>query len=106
MLNHIIICGLGNVGFRTFELLTQAKQEMVVISDILHEELRWQVEEVSGVFILGDARNEYLLLQAGIKDAKAILIVTDDDMVNATIAMSARHFNPKIKIEVISKMPQ
>ncbi len=98
MKDHIIICGLGNIGFRIFELLKQAKQEMVVISDKVHEDLRWKVEESGSVFILGDARNEKFLLQAGIHHAKAILAVTDQDMANTNIMLNARNFNPHIKI--------
>lgn len=98
MRNHIIICGLGNVGFRTFELLKQAGKEIVVVSNSTHDELRWQVEKTGTLFIVGDARSERLLLQAGILDAKVILAITDEDVVNSAIIMSARHFNPTIKI--------
>lgn len=98
MKDHIIICGLGNIGFRTFELLKQAKQDLVIISDKVAADLRWKVEESGSTFILGDARNEELLLQAGIQNAKVILAVTDQDMANTTIALHARNFNPHIKI--------
>lgn len=102
MKDHVIICGLGKIGFRTFELLKQTKQKIVVISDKAHEEWRWQVEEAGGVFYLGDARNDKLLIKAGIKDAKAILALTNEDTVNVSIAMDARSLNPNIKI--ISRM--
>lgn len=102
MKDHIIICGLGNIGYLTFELLIQTNQRIVVISDVTRDEWRWQVEELGGVYLLGDARNDNLLIEAGIKDAKAILALTDQDMVNVSIAMDARNLNPKIKI--ISRM--
>lgn len=98
MQNHIIICGLGNVGFRTFEILAAAKQNIVIVSDKVHDELRWKVEKAGGVFLLGDARNDSLLIAAGIKEAKAIIAVTDQDVVNATVAIDAKTLNPHIKI--------
>lgn len=98
MKDHIIICGLGNIGYRTFELLAQANQQIVVISDMIRDEWRWQIEAMGGTFLLGDARNDKLLIEAGIKDAKAILALTDQDMVNVSIVMDARNLNPTIKI--------
>ncbi|MDR3476447.1 MAG: NAD-binding protein [Gammaproteobacteria bacterium] len=98
MKDHVIICGLGNIGFRTFELLIQAHQHIAVISDTTHDEWRWQVEKAGAEFYAGDARNDTLLVQAGIQHAKAILAVTNHDMVNVSIAMEARNLNPNIRI--------
>lgn len=98
MKDHVIICGLGSIGFRTFELLNQANQKVVAVSSTMEDEWRWQVEARGGIFILGDARDDTLLIQAGIKEAKAILVMTDQDIVNVAIAMDARKLNPQIKI--------
>jgi voltage-gated potassium channel Kch len=98
MKDHVIICGLGNIGFRTFELLIQAHQQIAVISDATHDEWRWQVEKAGAKFYAGDARNDTLLIKAGIQHAKAILAVTNHDMVNVSIAMEARNLNPDIRI--------
>lgn len=98
--NHIIICGLGTVGFRTYQLLKAAKQDVVIISDKVEAELQWQVEKSGGIFYLGDARSDLILIQAGIKEAKVILALTDEDMTNTTIAMDARKLNSHIKIIV------
>jgi|GEM_PF-6591612 len=102
MKDHIIICGLGHVGFSTFEILRLAKQKIAVISDQTDDEWRWQVEATGGIFLEGDARSDKLLIKAGIKEAKAILALTDKDMVNVSIIIDARNLNPNIKI--ISRM--
>lgn len=99
MKDHVIICGLGSIGFRTFELLRDADQEIVVISDSTKDEWRWQVENCKkATFILGDARDDDILIKAGIKSAKAILTLTSQDIVNVSVAMDARNLNPSIKI--------
>ncbi len=98
MKDHIIICGLGNVGFHVFELLQRAGIQVAVISEKTHEEWAWQVKQSGGLFFHGDARDDNLLLDAGIKDAVAILALTNQDKVNLSIAVDAQKLNPKIKI--------
>jgi Trk K+ transport system NAD-binding subunit len=98
MKDHIIICGLGHVGFRTFELLVQMNQKVILISEKIDDEWRSQIEEVGCLCLQGDARNDKLLIKANIQQAKCILALTDHDMVNVSIVMDARKLNPKIKI--------
>ncbi|MDR3490559.1 MAG: NAD-binding protein [Gammaproteobacteria bacterium] len=98
MKDHIIICGLGHVGFRTFEILHQAKQNITVIAENAPAEWSLLVEESGSIFINGDARSDMLLNEANIKSAKAILVLTNHDMVNVSIIMDARKLNPTIKI--------
>jgi Trk K+ transport system NAD-binding subunit len=98
MRDHIIICGLGHIGFRTFELLLRMNQKIILISENINSEWRSQIEEVGCTFIQGDARNEKLLIKAHIQTAKCILALTDQDIVNVSIAMDARKLNLKIKI--------
>jgi Trk K+ transport system NAD-binding subunit len=98
MKNHVIICGLGNVGFHVFELLHRANIQVAIISDKAHAEWIWQIEQLGGLFFQGDARDDNLLLNAGIKDAKAILALTNQDRINLSIAIDAQKLNPNIKI--------
>lgn len=98
MKDHIIICGLGQIGFRTFELLARANKKITIISNKTSDDLRWQIEEAGCVFLLGDARNDKLLIKAGIEHATCILALTDQDMVNVSIMMDARKLNPHIRI--------
>ncbi len=98
MKDHIIICGLGSIGFRTYTLLKKTGHQVVAISNMTEDEWRWQLEANEDLFLLGDARDDNLLIQADIKDAKAILTLTDNDMVNISIAMDARALNSTIKI--------
>jgi Trk K+ transport system NAD-binding subunit len=96
--NHIIICGLGHVGYRVAQkLLREYDQPLVGIektSSPLVEALLAQDLPV----ILGDAKNEEVLKKAGIERAKTIVVCTEQDFVNLTIAFRARELNHRARI--------
>ena len=54
----------------------------------------WQ----DGIYIEGDATDDDILIKAGIKNAKGIFAVTNDDNINLVISITAKHLNPKIKV--------
>ncbi len=93
----MIVCGLGHVGHRILCVLSRLGERGVVITRETQEEWRLAAEPCFPV-LLGDARDEKLLMQAGIREARAILIVTDDDLANVSVALDARRLNPKIAI--------
>lgn len=96
---HTIVCGLGNVGYRILRLLMRMDERGVVITRDAPDDWR-QIAQPRFRVILGDAREDRLLCQAGIERARAILIVTDDDLANVSIALDARRLNPNIAITV------
>lgn len=98
MQNHVIICGLGELGFHVFELLERAGIPVAVISNTTHAEWAWQIEKSGGLVFYGDARDDNLLLDAGIKEARAILVLTNQDRINLSIAVDAKKLNPSIII--------
>lgn len=98
MKDHIIICGLGEVGFQVFTLLQRASFPVTVIANKTHAEWIWQIERSGNCFIAGDARDDNLLLEAGIQTANTILTLTNDDHVNLSIAVDAKKLNPSVKI--------
>jgi Trk K+ transport system NAD-binding subunit len=94
---HLIVCGLGHVGWRVVRLLVRLGEPVVVITRETTDE--WRLEdEPEFPMIIGDARQDALLRQAGIGTAKGIIIVTDDDLANVSIALDARRLNPGISI--------
>ncbi|MCA9541617.1 MAG: TrkA family potassium uptake protein [Myxococcales bacterium] len=96
--DHIVLCGLGRVGTKVFEELVQLGEAVVCIE---------RDEDAHGVrvarqsdhpVLVDDARIDKVLLQAGIRKAKAVLAVTDDDIVNLEIALDARKYNANIRV--------
>src|SRR5215469_4441455 len=98
MKGHVVVCGLGNVGFRCFELLDALGFKVAVITQTTLPDWERRVEQSGGRFFLGDARSDQLLLQAGIREACAVLAVTDQDLVNVSVVMDARRLNPTVRI--------
>jgi len=96
--DHIVLCGLGRVGRKVFRELVDLGERVVCVE---------QHEEAVGVrlarasdhpVIIDDARIDRVLIETGIERAKAVLAVTDDDMVNLEIALDARKYNENIRI--------
>jgi Trk K+ transport system NAD-binding subunit len=98
MRDHVIICGLGEIGFHVFTLLQRAGIQTTIISNRTHEEWIWQIQHSGNIFIYADARDDNVLLEAGIKEAKALIVLTNNDHVNFSIAIDAKKLNANIKI--------
>ena len=93
----VILCGLGRVGRRVLDSLRAAGLPTVVI------ELNADPSDPSlaGATVLrGDCRKLDLLEQAGVKEARAVVIVTSDDLVNISTALLIRKLNPGARIVV------
>lgn len=100
MEDHVVVCGLGNVGVRVVQHLRRFSEEVVAIES--KPEARF-VSEVAGhevPVLFGDVRDSAVLESASIKKAKAIIAVTDDDLANLEAALSARELNPKIRVVI------
>ncbi|MBS2004608.1 MAG: TrkA family potassium uptake protein [Candidatus Obscuribacterales bacterium] len=98
--NHIVVCGLGNVGVRVVQHLRQFDETVTVIES--NAESRF-VNEVAGIdvpVLMGDARDSQMLMVANIHKAKAIIAVTDNDLVNLEAVLTARELNPNIRVVV------
>ncbi len=86
-----IVCGYGRMGKALKEALIKAKVECTFI-DL--KSASHKAKKQSTIF--GDAEDYATLLEAGIKDAKAIVAATKDDLINLTILLTAKKINPDI----------
>ena len=87
----IIVCGLGRTGSKIYSLLRQQGAEVVAINEK-------PVETPSKEIIIGDPRANSTLIKAGIRHAKTLVLVNDDDALNLAILTQARVLNPQIRI--------
>ena len=102
MSNHIVVVGVGNVGYNVVKNLVKKGAELLVIDKLdekgrEEEYLEYQVEKRIPT-IDGDASKEGILEKANIQHATAIIVVIDNDLLNLKIALRAKLLNPKIKI--------
>lgn len=98
MPGHAIVCGMGDVGYRIVELLHRLGEEVVVVTQEAQEE-RLAEATARGIRIVrGDARNDRLLLEAGLDTARIVIAATDQDLVNIEVSLDARRYRPDVAI--------
>lgn len=93
----VVVCGLGRVGWRVLASLRAAELPAVVIDiNTSPDDSR-----LAGVTAFkGDCRRSELLERAGVKEARAVVIVTSDDLVNVSTALLVRKLNPSTRVVV------
>src|SRR3954447_15594887 len=92
----VIVCGLGRVGRRVLDYLRAAHLSAVVIDTRLDPATL--PPGVRG--IVGDCRQPAVLQEAGIGEARGVLVCTSDDLVNLTTALAARRLSPHVRLVV------
>jgi voltage-gated potassium channel len=97
--DHIIVCGVGTTGIHVVEELIATGHKLVAI-DLNPEHLERVQALSSGVLptLEGDATEDDVLEQAGIRRAKGLVAALTDDKANLFIVVSARELNPRLKI--------
>ena len=96
--DHIVLIGLGHVGFRVLdELLARGRQ--VIVVEARDEGQFVEEARARGVpLVIGDARRESLLRDLGIDHAACVIACTDNDLANLEVAIDARQINPQIRL--------
>jgi Trk K+ transport system NAD-binding subunit len=98
--NHIILVGLGHLGFQAASNLIEIEQEIVVIEAEPKADLLKIIQDQGVPVIMDDANLETTLEAAGVTRAKAIMLCTQNDSINLQIAVKARALNPDIRVVV------
>ena len=96
MKNHIIVCGYGRNGSKAVAELNSSKEKCVVIDN--RSEVEEELAKKVRAFVIGDASDEQVLMEAGLDRAKSIIIALPNDAENVYITLSAREINPSIQI--------
>ena len=99
--NHIIVCGLGKVGYRVVGQLLATGNEVVGVERGKDNQQSEFVELLIGQgvpVITGDARRLEILLAAGLQHARSVVCVINDDLTNLDIALTARERRPDVRI--------
>ncbi len=94
---HTIICGYGRHGSEVALELTKQNIPFVVVESQA-ERLDYLRRETSHLFVEGDATQDEVLAEAGIKRAAALVITLPHDADNLFITLSARQVNAHLRI--------
>jgi voltage-gated potassium channel len=95
---HVVVAGLGRLGFRIVEQLLAFGEETVGIDLDAENEFVRRVMGHKVPVIFGDATHAEVLKQAGVERASAIIPCTEDDLTNLQIALVARELQPDIHV--------
>ena len=91
--DHVIVCGLGRKGATLVEELRRREEWVVVIeSDPLNPQID-RCRELGASVILGSSTDRYVLDQAYVHRAKALVVLTGRDGANVETAVLARQLN-------------
>jgi len=102
--NHTIICGVGRMGTILARELQKADKSFVVIDC---DERRLQNAQDQGYLVInGDAKEEFILEQAGICRASVLATVLSDDATNVFVTITAREMNPDLMIIARGENPR
>jgi Trk K+ transport system NAD-binding subunit len=96
--NHVILCGLGKLGCFIAEGLI-ARGEHVIIVEV--DEDSPNIEHFRGLgadVYIGNARDPKVLEAVGVRHAKAVYSVVDNDYVNIEVGLNARSFSPNLRL--------
>jgi Trk K+ transport system NAD-binding subunit len=92
---HIVVCGLGNIGFRVVEELIGAGERVVVIEREANNPFIASSRREGAAVIVGDATIPEVLRQARAGTAAAVITATSKDLVNLEIALLLSEIHPQ-----------
>ena len=96
--NHIILVGFGKLGYRVFGLLRHLGEPVLVIERDPQNRFLEELRRDGCPLIVGDARDEGLLVEANLAKARSVIIATNHDLANLEIALDARRLKPGVNI--------
>jgi Trk K+ transport system NAD-binding subunit len=97
---HVVLCGLGELGLRTLQELRRLGDEVVVVARAPAPEDADRARELGATIIEGAHRQERVLRRAGIETAAALVAAEDDDIGNLHAALVAHELNPRLRIRL------
>jgi Trk K+ transport system NAD-binding subunit len=100
MNNHVILIGLGHLGYRVVKKLRDLDQDVVVIEKSPEPDLLHSIRDMDVPVIEDDGTRETVLKAAGAARARAIILCTQNDSLNLRMALKARNVNPKIEVVI------
>ena len=96
--NHVVLCGLGRVGYRIARELIAAKEPLVAIEKNADSMFVEEMQDAGVPVLIGEARLKKNLVLANLESARAIILATDDDLTNLDAALTAREIKPDIRV--------
>lgn len=97
MKDHVIVCGLGQTGYRIWEEL-QHFGDQVCIVEKADNDFTHKLRKLDVRVVLGDLAEPDTLREADIDTAKSVIVASDDDLTNVEIALNVKELRPDVNI--------
>ncbi|NJL50053.1 MAG: potassium transporter, partial [Leptolyngbyaceae cyanobacterium SM2_5_2] len=94
-----LVCGLGSLGQHCVANLKTFGVPVYAVNQVMPDQ--WEVPHVQEMIdhlVIGDCRLSDVLEQAGIRQCRAVLLVTQNERINLEAALTARVLNPKVQL--------
>jgi Trk K+ transport system NAD-binding subunit len=98
--NHVILVGLGHLGYRVALKLHEMGEQIAAIEFNADADTLNAVRELGIPVIHDDATRPTSLESANVKSARTIIMASQNDAMNLQIALKARSLNPGINVVV------
>lgn len=95
---HVIVCGLGRLGFLVAEELLGRGERVLVVERNPDSPALESLRSLGADAYIGDARFPRVLHDAGVTRAKALYSLVGNDFVNLEVGLNARSFDPGLRL--------
>jgi Trk K+ transport system NAD-binding subunit len=98
MRNHVVVLGLGNVGYRTVLHLLETGVEVAAAEARAGGRFVAIARRQGVPVLIADAHFLDSLRALSVERARAVVAATDDDLANLEAALAARELNPRARV--------
>jgi voltage-gated potassium channel Kch len=95
---HVIVCGLGRVGYHLVERLRAEAYPVLVIEKDADNRFLPAIRERGIPVMIADATLARTLVDAAVDRASAVASIVGDDVVNLEVGLNARALHPRIRV--------
>jgi D-arabinose 1-dehydrogenase-like Zn-dependent alcohol dehydrogenase len=95
---HVVVCGLGRLGQFVAEGLLARGERLVIVEQREDAVAVHRLRALGADVYVGDARVPQVLSDVGVRRAKALYSLVDDDYVNLEIGLNGRTFEPDLRL--------
>lgn len=98
--NHVIVCGAGTVGKQVIMELIVTRTPFVVIErdESKIDEIRKEFNFKNPLYVIGDATDDEVLMEAGIENARGIVVALPSDKDSLIVTVTARQISRDLRI--------
>jgi len=95
---HVVVCGLGRVGYHLVERLRADAYPVLVVEKDAGNRFLPALRELGIPVMIADATVAGTLVDAAVDRASAVASIVGDDLVNLEVGLNARAIHPRIRV--------